>query len=65
MIKTGGILGTIILFLDIWAILKIIQGPNTTFNKAIWIAIILLLPAIGLILWWFFRYADREDIFKK
>jgi Phospholipase_D-nuclease N-terminal len=47
----GGILGLIILALDIWAILKIIQGRGPTDKKVLWILVILLLPVIGLILW--------------
>lgn len=53
MIKTGGIFGAILLFLDIWAILKIIQSSEVTLKKAIWVAIIILLPMLGLVIWWF------------
>lgn len=48
-----GLLGLVILGLDIWAILKIIGSPAGTGAKVVWILLILLLPVIGLIIWWF------------
>jgi hypothetical protein len=47
----GGIVGLIILALDVWAILTIIQGRGATNKKVLWIVLILVLPVIGLILW--------------
>jgi Phospholipase_D-nuclease N-terminal len=47
----GGILGLIVLALDIWAIVKIIQGGGPTGKKVLWILLILVLPVIGLIIW--------------
>lgn len=47
----GGLLGLIILALDLWAIVKIIQGGGSTGNKVLWILLILILPVIGLIIW--------------
>jgi len=47
----SGILGIIILILDIWAILQIIKGGGSTGSKVLWILIILLLPVIGLLIW--------------
>ena len=47
----GGVLGLIILALDVWAIVTILQGRGTTGNKVLWIVLILVLPVIGLIIW--------------
>ena len=47
----GGILGLIILALDIWAIVQIFQSGKTPGSKLFWVLIILLLPVIGLIIW--------------
>ena len=47
----GGILGIIILILDIYAIIRIVQSGAEPLWKAIWIVIVLFLPVIGLILW--------------
>lgn len=48
----SGLLGIIILVLDIYAIIRVAQSSAGALSKAIWIVIILLLPVLGLILWW-------------
>lgn len=50
----GGILGIIILILDIYAIIRIVQSGAEPLWKAIWIVVVILLPVIGLILWFLF-----------
>jgi hypothetical protein len=47
------LLGLVILVLDILAIIKIVQSKQADMKKALWIVIILLLPFVGLLLWWF------------
>jgi hypothetical protein len=46
-----GLLGIIILILDIWAIIKTLQSGASTGIKLLWVVVILVLPVIGLILW--------------
>lgn len=50
-IEVGGLLGLIILVLDVWAIVKVVQSGSGTGSKVLWIVLILLLPLLGLILW--------------
>lgn len=45
------IFGLIILIADIWAIINIVQSGATTGMKVLWVIIIIVLPLIGLILW--------------
>lgn len=52
-IEISGVFGLLILIADIWAILNIVQSRVPTVNKLVWIVVILLLPALGLIIWWF------------
>jgi uncharacterized membrane protein len=47
-----GILGLIILLLDIYAILMILQSSAKTVEKLIWVLVVLILPLIGLIIWY-------------
>jgi phospholipase D-like protein len=47
----GGLLGVLILAGDIWAILNILQSPVSNEKKLIWTIAVLLLPLLGLILW--------------
>jgi len=47
----GGIFGLVILILDIWAIVNIVQSGAPTGAKVLWIVLVLLLPLVGLIIW--------------
>jgi hypothetical protein len=47
----GGIVGLLILAGDIWAIINIFQSSISNEKKLIWILAVLLLPLLGLILW--------------
>jgi succinate dehydrogenase/fumarate reductase cytochrome b subunit len=47
----NGIIGLIILILDIWAIINIVKSSAPDTNKILWVVIVILLPLIGLILW--------------
>lgn len=49
-----GIISLIILVLDIIAIVQIVQSSASLGTKVLWILVILLLPLVGLILWWIF-----------
>ena len=42
----------LVLLLDIWALISILQGGGTPVEKLIWVLIILFLPLIGFILWY-------------
>jgi len=49
----GGLLGLLILAGDIWAILNIFQSSASNEKKLLWILVVLILPLLGLILWFF------------
>ena len=53
MSEYGGIIGLIILALDIWAIINVIQSSTSTGSKILWVLLILILPVVGLIIWFF------------
>lgn len=53
MPETGGILGLLVLAADVWAILNIFQSSSTTGRKALWIVLVLVLPLLGLLIWYF------------
>ena len=48
-----GIIGLLILIADIYAIVKIVQSSADTVKKVIWVLLVLILPVIGLIAWYF------------
>jgi hypothetical protein len=47
----GGILGLIVLVLDIIAIVDALKSSMDTGKKALWIILILVLPVIGMVLY--------------
>jgi hypothetical protein len=48
---TLSLVGTIILILDIFAIVSVLIGRSEVIRKLLWIAIILLLPIVGMVLY--------------
>ncbi|WP_296128382.1 PLDc N-terminal domain-containing protein [Pseudomonas sp. Ga0074129] len=47
----NGLLGLVILALNIWAIISIIKSGAETGMKVLWVLLIVLLPVIGLVIW--------------
>jgi hypothetical protein len=50
-VEVTGLLGLIVLVLDIWAIVKTLDSTVSTGTKVFWVLLILILPVLGLILW--------------
>jgi len=50
-IEIGGLFGLLLLIADIWAIIHVAQSTAGIGRKVLWIVLILLLPLLGLILW--------------
>ena len=47
----GGIVGLLVLAADIWAILNVFQSGASNGAKVGWTLVILVLPVVGLALW--------------
>ena len=47
------IFGIVVLILDIWAIVNIIGSAASTGAKVLWILLILILPVVSFIIWFF------------
>ena len=50
-LQVGGLFGVLILAIDVWAVVTIVQSGAATAHKVLWIVLILLLPVVGVILW--------------
>jgi hypothetical protein len=50
-VEVGGLVGLIILILDVWAIINVVQSGASTGAKVAWTVVILVLPVLGLIAW--------------
>ncbi len=49
----NGIWGLLVLAGDVWAIINIAQSSVSNEKKALWIVLVVVLPLVGLILWYF------------
>ncbi len=49
----GGIFGLLLLVADAWAIWNVFQSRESTGAKVFWTVLIILMPLIGLIIWYF------------
>lgn len=49
----GGLIGLAITIGDIWAILNVIQSRESTAAKVVWSLLIVLMPLLGLVVWYF------------
>lgn len=55
----NGLWGLLILAADIWAIINIVQSRESNGTKLLWILGVLLLPLLGVIVWFFVGPRDR------
>ena len=49
--EVGGLFGLLVLVADVYAIVKTVQSRATTGAKVFWIVLIVLLPVLGVIIW--------------
>jgi hypothetical protein len=53
LMRYQGLGGLIILVADVWAIVNIFQSGASTGNKVLWTVLVVVLPVLGFILWFF------------
>ncbi len=56
-----GLFGLLVLIADVWAIINVVQSSETTGTKALWVALVLVLPLLGLIIWYFAGPKSASD----
>jgi hypothetical protein len=49
----SGIIGIITLLLTVWAVIAILQSGADNGAKVVWLLVVILLPLIGFIIWFF------------
>jgi len=54
----NGLWGLVVLACDIWAVINIVQSSASNERKLLWILVVVLLPLLGLILWYFLGPRD-------
>ena len=55
----GGVFGVLVLIGDIWALINILQSSAANDKKLLWVVVVVLLPLVGLILWFILGPRDR------
>lgn len=58
-VELGGLLGLVVLVLDVWAMVSVMHSGVSTGSKVFWIVVVLLLPVLGLVLWFLFGPRGR------
>ena len=53
MIYQDSLWGILVLIADVWAIVNIMQSGADTGRKVLWTVLVVLLPVLGFILWYF------------
>jgi succinate dehydrogenase/fumarate reductase cytochrome b subunit len=48
-----GVGGLIVLIADVWAIVNVFQSGADTGRKVLWTVLVIVLPVLGFILWYF------------
>jgi hypothetical protein len=51
--NVNGLWGLIVLAADIWAIVNIFQSSASTQAKVLWTLLVIVLPVVGFIVWFF------------
>ncbi len=49
-----GFWGLLVLILDVWAIVSILQSTSDTAKKVLWTVAVIIFPVLGFLLWLFF-----------
>ncbi len=48
-----GLFGLIVLIADVWSIVNVFQSGADTGKKVLWTVLVIILPVLGFILWYF------------
>ena len=48
-----GLWGLLVLIADVWAIVNIVQSGADTGRKVLWVVLVIVLPVLGFVLWFF------------
>jgi succinate dehydrogenase/fumarate reductase cytochrome b subunit len=52
-VQYPGLWGLLVLIADVWAIVNVVQSGADTGKKVLWVVLVVVLPVLGFVLWWF------------
>lgn len=64
-IEIAGPLGLLILIFNIYAILNVARSAASSLTRVVWIALILMAPIVGFILWLFLGPREERSLFRR
>ena len=64
-IEIAGPLSLLILVFDIYAILNVARSQASSLVRVVWIALILIAPIIGFLLWLFLGPREERSLFRR
>lgn len=53
LFQNQGLWGALVLIADVWAIINILKSTAATDKQILWVVVVVLLPVIGVIIWYF------------
>jgi hypothetical protein len=53
LVQYPGLWGLLVLIADVWAIVSVVQSGAETGKKVLWVVLVVVLPVLGFVLWWF------------
>ncbi|HEY4444587.1 MAG TPA: PLD nuclease N-terminal domain-containing protein [Steroidobacteraceae bacterium] len=56
----GGLFSLVVLIADVWAIVNVFQSGADTGRKVLWTVLVIILPVLGFILWYFLGPKTRR-----
>lgn len=62
MIEIGGLFGLILLIGVVYGIVKTVGSSAQTSTKVLWVVLLIVLPFVGLILWFFLGPKSSRSI---
>ncbi|KAF2871704.1 hypothetical protein BDV95DRAFT_493897 [Massariosphaeria phaeospora] len=60
----GGIVGFIVLVLDVIAWIEIVKSNRPTFNKVIWCLVVFLVPVGGMVIYYLFSNREANNTYE-
>jgi hypothetical protein len=52
-VQYPGLWGLLVLIADVWAVVNIVQSGADSGKRALWVVLVIVLPVLGFVLWWF------------
>ena len=59
------LISLVVFVVDVYVILQILQSNEAAKNKVVWILVVLLLPVLGVVIWFFMNGPGAGNLLKR